>query len=113
MPQKQWIQRIQARKVQRLWLQVFLKWSRQSGHKKFKLENSRPPIHQEGRGEEAKEVGPENPSNEVSNTLRLSDIKITELLQKIPRYLEHLFDFNPVELDKFTSFHVSVLLSVM
>ena len=23
----------------------------------------------------------------------LSDIKITELLQKIPRYLEHLFDF--------------------
>ena len=28
------------------------------------------PIHQEGPGEEAKQVGPENPSNEVSNTLR-------------------------------------------
>ena len=25
----------------------------------------------------------------------LSDIKMTELLQKIPRYLEHLFDFLP------------------
>ena len=36
-----------------------------------------------------------------TDTMRgLSDIKITELMQKIPRYLEHLFD-------------VSVLLSVM
>ena len=33
------------------------------------------------------------------------------LLQKIPPYLEHLFDLLPSKLNKFTSFHVSVLLS--
>ena len=38
--------------------------------KNFKLEKARPPIHQEGRGEEAKQVGPENHSNEASNSLR-------------------------------------------
>ena len=32
---------------------------------------------------------------ETATMLGLSDIKITELLQKIPRYLEHLFDFLP------------------
>jgi len=34
------------------------------------LEKARPPIYQEGRGEEAIQVGEENPSYEVSNTLR-------------------------------------------
>ena len=35
----------------------------------------------------------------ATDTMRgLSDIKITELLQKILRYLEHLFDFLPLNL---------------
>ena len=35
---------------------------------------------------------------ETDTTRGLSDIKMTELLQKIPRYLEHLFDFLPSNL---------------
>ena len=47
----------------------------------------------------------------ATDTMRgLSDIKMTELLQTMPRYLVLL---SPVELDTFTSFHVSVLQSVI
>lgn len=34
------------------------------------MEKARAPIYQEGRGEEAIQVGEENPSDEVSNTLK-------------------------------------------
>ena len=59
------------------------------------MEKARPPIHQEGREEEAKQVGPENPSNEVSNTLRY--LQAGRLQQFVPTWED--FSDDPEVLD--------------